>query len=122
MNFHRTIRAPARAANSYACESCGAPLQKRGGRRPRFCSAACRNSAFRAKKWTARYDGLGPLRKAQNNIDISIACKGGFGDRGSRICGPPGVIAQELFQGLDWTEIISPDAVVALVAKMGRRA
>jgi hypothetical protein len=120
MNFHRSIRAPGRAANAYACETCGAPLKKGGGRRARFCSAACRNSAFRAKKWTARYDGLGPLRKAQNNIDNSIACRSHFRDRAPRISGPPKVLAQELFRDLDWTEVISPDGVVCLVAQTGR--
>jgi hypothetical protein len=45
-----------------------------------------------------------------------MACKGGFGDRASRICGPPNVIAAELFAGRDWQPATSPDGVPIFVA------
>jgi hypothetical protein len=44
-----------RAGNAISCATCGKQLcPKRGSRRMRFCGVACRQSAFRAKKWTSR--------------------------------------------------------------------
>jgi hypothetical protein len=47
----------------------------------RFCSGGCRQSAFRAKKWAARYEGPGPLRPVQNNAVASTGCSGHLRDR-----------------------------------------
>jgi hypothetical protein len=44
-----------------SCERCGTPLApKRTGRRPRFCSDACRKATFRALTPASRHDGQGP--------------------------------------------------------------
>jgi hypothetical protein len=71
-----------RAGNGVHCLVCSAPLDpKRGSRRQRYCSNACRQSAFRTKKWTRRYETPDPLRSVRNNGVASTACKAGFGDR-----------------------------------------
>lgn len=120
---HQFIRAPGRAGNAFCCENCGKPLRpKRGSRRQRFCCSACRKTAFRARKWVARYDGLGPGRSVQNSADNSIICNGHFRDRPPDISGPKRVIAQELVRGRDWVAIVSPDGVACLVAQTGRAA
>jgi len=68
--------------NGTTCIGCGAPLMpKRGSRRQRYCSNACRQSAFRAKKWVERYKIPDPLRSVENNGVKSKACKGDFRDR-----------------------------------------
>ena len=122
MNIFRPIRALGRAGNAYACQTCGTPLRaKSAGRRARFCCDACRVSAFRAKKWAARYDGLGPLRNSKNNADNSTACNGHFRDRTPDISAPKRVITQEVIRGLDWHEVISADGVACLVAQIARR-
>jgi hypothetical protein len=44
-----------------SCEHCGKPLApKHTGRRPRFCSDACRKATFRALTPASRHDGQGP--------------------------------------------------------------
>jgi hypothetical protein len=85
----------------------------------RFCAAACRQSAFRAKKWASRYGGPEPLRSVQNKGVGSIACNGNFAVRASRIFGPAKVIVRELFDGLVWNPDTSVDGVVVLVARVG---
>ena len=118
----RPIRAPSRAGNAFACENCGKALHpKRGSRRQRFCCEACRKKAVRAIKWVSRYDGLGPSGSVQNNPNNSMACNGHFRDRPPDISAPRHVITREVVHGLDWCEVVSPDGVACLVAKMGRR-
>jgi hypothetical protein len=76
------VRVQTRAGNAFACETCGKPLHpKRASRRQRFCSNACRKTAFRARKWSARYDGLGPGRSVENNAANSKVYNGHFRDR-----------------------------------------
>jgi hypothetical protein len=114
----RPIRALGRAGNAFACENCGKALQpKRGSRRQRFCCEACKKKALRSRKWVARYDGLGPSRSVQNNVNNSKTCNGHFGDRPPDISGPPTVITQELIRHLDWVPVTSPDGVTVLVAR-----
>jgi hypothetical protein len=109
-----------RAGNDVNCANCGERLcPKRASRRMRFCGVACRQSAFRAKKWASRYDGPDPLRSVQNKCAGSIACNGHFGVRASRICGPAKVIARELFDGLVWNPVTSVNGVLVLVARVG---
>ena len=56
-----------RAGNGISCANCHKLLRpKRGSRRMRFCCDACRQSAFRAKKWASRYEGPEPLRSVPN--------------------------------------------------------
>jgi hypothetical protein len=38
------------------------------------------------------------------------------------IYGPREVIATELFAGLDWSSVASPDGVICMVARLGRRS
>jgi hypothetical protein len=70
-----------RAGNGVHCLVCSATLNpNRASRRQRYCSSACRQQAFRAKKWARRYKGPDPLRSARNNTVASTACRAGFGD------------------------------------------
>ena len=109
-----------RAGNDLSCANCGKRLRaKRGSRRMRYCNGACRQSAFRAKKWASRYKGPEPLRSVKNTPAGSRACNGYFGDRGSGIRGPMEVISRELFDGLIWRPAVSPDGVRAEIARLG---
>ena len=57
-NIPRLDAPQSRAGNDLSCATCGKRLSpKRGSRRMRFCGVACRQSAFRAKKWASRYRG-----------------------------------------------------------------
>jgi hypothetical protein len=108
-----------RAGNDTSCANCGKRLcPKRGSRRMRFCGVACRQSAFRARKWASRYAGPDPLRSVQNKGVGSIACNGHFAVRASRISGPAKVIVRELFDGLVWNPVTSVDGVVVLAARL----
>ena len=109
-----------RAGNHISCAACGKRLcPKQGSRRMRFCDAACRQSAFRAKKWASRYEGPGPLRSVRNTLDGSGPYNGNFGDRGSGIHGPMEVISRELFEGLIWRPAVSLDGVRVEIARLG---
>jgi hypothetical protein len=108
-----------RAGNDTSCANCGKRLcPKRGSRRMRFCGIACRQSAFRARKWASRYEGPDPLRSVRNTPAASRACNSKFGDRGSGIRGPMEVVERELFNGLVWRPIVSPDGVCAEIARI----
>jgi hypothetical protein len=85
----------------------------------RFCGSACRQAAFRAKKWASRYEGREPLRSNRNNDIASMACNGHFRHRASGICGPMQVISRELFAGLTWCPVVSGDGERAEVARLG---
>jgi hypothetical protein len=101
-----------RAGNGTHCVACGCPLHpKRGSRRQRYCSDACRQAAFRTKKWASRYETPDPLRSVENNSHKSIGCERGFGDRASHICGPAHVIESEVFGNRRWRRVTSPDGV-----------
>jgi hypothetical protein len=70
-----------RAGNGAHCLVCSATLNpNRASRQQRYCSSACRQRAFRAKKWVRRYKIPDPLRSAWNNRFASTACRAGFGD------------------------------------------
>jgi endogenous inhibitor of DNA gyrase (YacG/DUF329 family) len=113
-----TERSRGRAGNDLTCRKCGKPLQpSRASRRMRFCSNACRQSDFRGRKWALRYKAPRPLRSVKNTSDGSTAYNGNFGDRGSGIYGPMGVISRELFDGLMWRPAVSPDGVRAEIAR-----
>jgi hypothetical protein len=82
-----------RAGNNIICATCGKRLSpKRGSRRMRFCGSACRQSAFRAKKWARRYEGSEPLRSTKNNDAGSTPCNGHYCDRAPHIFGPRHVV------------------------------
>jgi hypothetical protein len=109
-----------RAGNEISCANCGEPLRpKRGSRRMRFCCDACRQSAFRARKWASRYEGARPLRPVRNTTAGSRTCKGNFGDRGSGVRGPLRVMERELFDSLLWRPVVSPDGVRTEIARLG---
>ena len=119
-NIPRLDAPQSRAGNDLSCATCGKRLSpKRGSRRMRFCGVACRQSAFRAKKWASRYRGPGPLRSVQDTPAESRTCNGNFGDRGSGIHGPMRAIERELFDGLIWKPVVSPDGVRAEIARLG---
>lgn len=119
-NILRRDALQGRAGNHVSCAACGKRLcPKRGSRRMRFCDAACRQSAFRAKKWASRYEGPEPLRSTRNTLARSRSCNGDFRDRGSGIRGPMGVIGRELFDGLIWRPVVSPDGVRVEITQLG---
>jgi hypothetical protein len=61
-----------RAGNAFACENCGKPLHpKRTAAGHAFVVAPAGNRPSVARKWTGRYDGLGPGRNAQDNLNNS---------------------------------------------------
>jgi hypothetical protein len=122
--------------NAARCATCGAELHpKRGARGQRFCSPACRQSAYRARNadsenWplarlknvpaTPTPGALQSLRSVQNNSTTSKACNGdfgNFGDRGSGIRGPADVVECEVFSGRIWHEVVSPDGVKVTVTR-----
>jgi hypothetical protein len=106
-----------RVGNGTHCLECGSLLRpKRGSRRQRYCSDACRQTEFRARKWASRYKIPGPLRSVENNGHKSINCESGFSDRASRICGPAHVIQSEVFGNRRWRWITSPDGVTCEVS------
>ena len=118
-NIPRLDAPQGRAGNDLSCATCGKRLSpKWGSRRMRFCSDACRQSAFRAKKWSRRYEAPKALRSVQNSSAGSRACNGNFGDRGSGIRGPLDVIRRELFDGLIWRPAVSADGVWAEIARI----
>ena len=104
-------RPQGRAGNGITCANCDS-------RRMRFCCDACRQSAFRTKKWASRYEGLEPLRSVRNTPE-STDWNGNFGDRASRICGPMRIIKRELFDGLLWRPVVSPHDVRVEIARLG---
>ena len=109
-----------RAGNHISCAACGKRLcPKQGSRRMRFCDAACRQSAFRAKNGHPAMKGAGPLRSVPNTPAGSRTCNGNFGDRGSGIHGPMEVISRELFEGFIWRPAVSLDGVRVEVAQLG---
>ena len=116
-NIPRRDALQGRAGNHISCAACGRRLcPKQGSRRMRFCDAACRQSAFRAKKWTSRYEGPQPLRSVRKTTTRSRTWNGDLGDRGSGIRGPMEVISRELFEGLIWRPAVSLDGVRVEIA------
>jgi hypothetical protein len=75
--------------NRITCEKCGVALApKRGSRRQRFCSDACKFKAFRSKKWAARYRIPDPQRSVRNSAIKPNGCPGTLADRGSAAKAP----------------------------------
>jgi hypothetical protein len=75
--------------NRITCEKCGRALApKRGSRRKRFCSDACKFKAFRSKKWADRYQIPDPQRSVQNSSTKPNGCKSILADRVSAIKAP----------------------------------
>jgi predicted nucleic acid-binding Zn ribbon protein len=65
-----------RVGNGVHCLVCSAALDpKRGSRRQRFCSNACRQSAFRSKKWGRRRKAITEIEmgglKAQEKLALA---------------------------------------------------
>jgi hypothetical protein len=70
--------------NRTMCEKCGQVLApKRGSRRQRFCSDACKFKTFRSKKWANRYQIPDPQRSVRNSSTKPNGCKGFLSDQGS---------------------------------------
>lgn len=75
--------------NRTTCEKCGRVLApKRGSRRQRFCSDACKFKAFRSKKWADRYQIPDPQRSVQNSSTKANGCNGTLADRGCALNAP----------------------------------
>jgi hypothetical protein len=117
VNFINIAETKLRAGNARCCACCGRKLQpKRSSRRQRFCDAACRQTAYRAKKWTARNRGPKALRSVEKTRGRSNGYGGHFADGASRICAPGAVIEAEIFGRREWRAVTSPDGVVCKVA------
>jgi len=75
------------------CEVCGKKIAThRLGRARRYCSGACRQSAFRNAKFDPPYSRSGTLRNASKTSTNSIGCKPENGDRGFPVSLPRDIL------------------------------
>jgi hypothetical protein len=94
-----------RNGNALACATCRKAIEpKRGSRRQRYCTDACKMTAARAKKWAKRYEIPDPLRSVKNIKAISTSCKGDFRGRAF-----PAKAPLNLIGGYSWSDAISVD-------------
>jgi endogenous inhibitor of DNA gyrase (YacG/DUF329 family) len=105
------------------CPVCGRAAQRKS-RNQRFCSARCRKRDYEKNGRTrVIFAGLGldtrdhdaPSQKPNGFNGLQAAKSGST----PRIHGPRDVIATELFNGRDWIPVVSPDGVIAHVARLG---
>jgi hypothetical protein len=99
----------------------------------RYCSARCRVADFRAAGALQATDGPEPQKEKINTVRASAnfdVAKNRVGSTAavthqtegrSPISGPRHVIECELFDGLHWRKVTSPDGVVVLVSRLGGR-
>jgi hypothetical protein len=110
----RQRRLHSRNGNTAACATCRKAIEpKRGSRRQKYCTGACKMKAARAKKWAKRYEIPDPLRSVQNIKAISTSCKGDFGGRAFPTKAP-----LNLLGGYSWSDATSVDPKV--IAKVLR--
>ena len=108
------------------CEMCGRTVSRRS-RQQRFCSDRCRDFARRENNARTAFKNpvvgqdtgkpTNPLKKTSDFNGLHGAKSGSS----PRIHGPRRVVECELFAGLDWTAVVSPDGVVCMVAPRLRR-
>src|SRR6266700_5950767 len=90
------------------CQHCGEETRsgKRSGRKAIYCSPACKQAAFRARKWAGRYRTPDPLRNTSKTPVISSTSTGVFRGRGIDLGGlEPAVrecIINLAFPGWQW--------------------
>jgi len=109
------------------CEACGRTVARRS-RQQKYCSDRCRDFARRENN--ARTAFKNPVvgqdtGKRTNPFKKSNGFNGLHGAKSRstpRIFGPRQVIERELFGGRDWTPVVSPDGVIAQVARLRRSA
>jgi hypothetical protein len=106
-----------------ACDFCGKQIEHHTGRRPRFCSARCRN----------RENGHGRVRKALLGRDIRALAKLEKKNNkfkalqrakmlsSHRIFGPADILAIELF-ARSWSPTISSGGVTIETSRLRARA
>ena len=91
--------------NALACAACGkAIVPKRGSRRQKYCTGACKFRAFRSKKWANRYRTPDPQRSVENIQALSTSCKVDFGGRACPTKAPLNLIG-----GYSWSDATSVD-------------
>jgi hypothetical protein len=94
-----------RNGNALACAACGkAIVPKRGSRRQKYCTGACKFKAFRSKKWANRYQTPDPQRSVENIQAIPISCEGDFGGRAFPTKAP-----LNLLGGYSWSDATAVD-------------
>jgi hypothetical protein len=125
--------------NAATCQRCGKPLAaKRTGRKPRYCSARCRDAHRRqlnfdfcattraaitgAFKNPARYPHQAKPRNAKNSPAISSGCRANLAGRGSVDKALwRSIVEREVFAGRDWREVTSSDGVKSEVTMLRPR-
>jgi hypothetical protein len=97
------------------CDHCGEEIRstKRSGRKASYCSRACKQAAFRARKWAGRYGTPDPLRNASKTHVFSSTSTGVFRGRGVDLGGVEPVVRERIidlaFPGWKWAhELRSP--------------
>ena len=102
------------------CESCGKPIIRtdHGGRRPKFCSNACRQKAHRGTCYGTLRARVARVTNDASNPLKSFADKWRFA--GSRV--PFEALRAEVIDPHVWTEAVSPDGVRATIAQLPKQA
>ena len=111
---------------TFACGACGRRVARKS-RQQRYCSDRCRDFARRENNARTAFKNpvvgqdtgkpTNPLKKTSDFNGLHGAKSGSS----PRIHGPRRVVECELFAGLDWTAVVSPDGVVCMVAPRLRR-
>ena len=101
-----------RAGNAKRCANCESLLAQSA------LVGACAFAAMHAGKLGIGRERPQPLRSVQNNAIASTACGGPFQHRASGIRGPMRVITREIFDGLTWNPVVSPDGVRAEITRL----
>jgi predicted nucleic acid-binding Zn ribbon protein len=117
-------RAPARRHAPVRCAVCGRTVMRRS-RQQRYCSDRCRDFARREKNARTAFKNpivgqhtgkpTNPPKKSHRFNSLPAAKSGAT----PAIYAPREVISREIIAGRDWREEISPDGVVAQVARTG---
>ena len=116
----------ARRDTPVRCVVCGRVVA-RTSRQQKFCSVRCRQrNAYAENVRTGVFTDVlsqdtalptKPTQKPNGFNDLRVAKLGSS----SRIYGPGRVVEAELFTGMDWSPATSPNGVVCVVARLGRR-
>jgi hypothetical protein len=100
---------------------CGRTVKRRS-RQQRYCSDRCRDFARRENngRTAIKKSVLGQDTREPTNPPKKLngfnGLQGAKSSSNPRIFAPRHVIERELFAGLDWTAVVSPDGVVCMVA------
>jgi hypothetical protein len=89
-----------RVNHEQACQHCGEkfPIAKRPGTRPIYCSAKCKQAAFRNRKWLDQYGLPDPLRVKSKTTAVSNTCTGTFRGRGIDLGGLEAALRRRILE------------------------